>query len=333
MRLLAFVGRRLVRLLLSMVAVSMITFGLLQLAPGDFASIQAVGGGEAGLDGSVKADAYAEIDRRYGTEVPVVLQYLRFMKGVVTFDIGPSYKYPHLTVEGIIIEAFGVSFSLAVLATALALLVAIPLGALAAVKRGSWWDNVSMFVAALGHGVPNYLAALVLVLLLSAQLRLLPSYGWEGPQNMVLPVLALAASPIAVLAKYVRNSMLENLREEYVVAALAKGGRFRTVLMRHVLRNSLIPLVTVSGPMFAALATGTIFVEKIFGIPGLGQYFTDAAAARDMPLLMGTTLFFAALLMVINLLVDLSYAVLDPRVRIELGLVESESDVRVPRMV
>src|SRR5699024_238992 len=143
---------------------------------------------------------------------------------------------------------------------------------------------------------------LVLVLIFGVALGLLPLYGWTAPEHMLLPTLALAIAPIGVLARYVRSSMLENLRQEYVVTARAKGGRESAVLVGHVLRNSLMPLVTVVGPMFASLATGTIFVEQIFGIPGLGHYFTQAAVSRDMPLLMGTTLFFAALLMVMNLL-------------------------------
>lgn len=313
-----FLVRRLVRLLVSLVVVSLLTFTLLQFAPGDFASIQEVGGGDVSLAGNpAEAQSRSEIAARYGNDKSVVAQYLTFMKGVVTFDIGPSYRYPQLTVEGIIAKAFPVSAILAVLATALALVVAVPVGALAAIRRGRWWDGASMFVVTLGHGVPNYLAALVLVLIFAVAVPVLPAYGWRGPQSMVLPVIALAVSPIAVLARYVRNSMLETLRDEYVVAAQSRGLTPSQVVGRHVLRNSLMPLVTVTGPLFAGLATGTIFVEKIFGIPGLGAYFTEAAAARDMPLLMATTLFFATLLMVINVLVDLSYAVIDPRVRLE----------------
>jgi peptide/nickel transport system permease protein len=134
---------------------------------------------------------------------------------------------------------------------------------------------------------------------------------------MIMPVLALALGPVAVLARYVRSSMLETLREEYVTAAFAKGGPYSTVVIRHALRNSLIPLVTVVGPLLAGLMTGTVFVETLFRIPGLGLYFTQAAASRDMPLLMGTTLFFALILMVVNLIVDLIYGALDPRIRVE----------------
>src|SRR5699024_4247669 len=240
--------------------------------------------------------------------------------------MGPTYRYPHLTVEQIILQGFPISAGLALGATLIAVVVAVPVGILAAVRRKTAWDSGPMFVVTLGHGLPNYLTGLALVLVFSSFLQLLPPFGWNGPQNMIMPMLALAASPIAMLARYVRNSVLENLREEYVVAARARGGRFRVIMSRHVLRNSLIPLVTVLGPMFAALATGTIFVESLFGIPGLGRYFTEAATQRDMPLLMGSTLFFAALLMTMNLLVDLVYAALDPRVRANLGLTRTAEE-------
>lgn len=320
MKIVLFIGRRLVRLALSLLVVSLLTFGLLQLAPGDFASIQSVGGGNVGLAQEASAGTQQELDTRYGTDVPVWQQYTNFMIGAVTGDMGPSYRYPHLSIEQIIAQGFPISGLLAVSATLVAVGVAIPIGILAAVRRRTILDSGTMFIATLGNGLPNYLAGLVLVLIFGVGLGVLPIYGWDGPQHMVLPTLALAIAPIAILARHVRSSMLENLRQEYVVTARSKGGPESVVLTKHVLRNSLMPLVTVVGPMFASLATGTIFVEQIFGIPGLGHYFTEAAVSRDMPLLMGSTLFFAALLMIMNLLVDLSYAALDPRVRADLGL-------------
>lgn len=320
MKLALFLGRRVLRMFLSLIAVSLLTWTLLQLAPGDFASIRDVGAGDVGLAAQASTEHSSALQTRYGEDVPVWQQYLTFMKGAVTGDMGPTYRYPHLTVEQIIAKAFPISAALAFFAVALSTLVAVPLGVLAAVRRNTIWDRGLMFIVTLGHGLPNYLAGLVLVLLFSTWLGLLPPFGWKGPENAILPVVALAVSPIAMLARYVRNSVLENLREEYVVAAKAKGGRFRTIMAKHVLRNSMMPLVTVLGPMFAGLASGTIFVESLFGVPGLGKYFTEAAVQRDMPLLMGSTLFFAGLLMTMNLFVDLVYAWLDPRVRASLNL-------------
>lgn len=314
----SYLVRRLARLVVSLAIVSAITFMLLQLAPGSFADISRLSANSTGLATSQTSEAAAQLTSRYGDEVPAWLQYLKFMKGAVTWDFGPSYQYPQLTVQEIIGRAFPVSLTLALSATVLALLIAVPLGVFAAVRKNSVWDYGSMFTVTIAHAFPGYLAAIGLVLIFASWLHLLPTTGWSGPQNMIMPTLALAVGPIGVLARYVRSSMLETLREEYVVAAHAKGGSPRTVIVRHALRNSLMPLVTVVGPMLASLATGTIFIESIFGIPGLGLYFANAAKSRDMPLLMAATLFFAIILMVMNLLVDLTYGFLDPRTRTEL---------------
>lgn len=313
--LLGYAVRRLVRLALSLLAVSLITFGLLQAAPGSFADISRITSGATGLGGAASSEATSNLQSRYGEDVPAWKQYLIFMGGAARGDMGPSYKYPDLTIEEIIASAFPVSAALALLAVLLAVLFAVPIGVFAAARQNSAWDHSTMFVTTLSHAIPNYLAAVLLVLLFSSALHWLPTRGWTGPENMIMPVLALAVAPTAVLARYVRSSVLETLREEYVVALRAKGGRPSTVMLRHVLRNSLIPLVTVLGPLLASLTVGTVFVEAVFGIPGLGLYFAGAAASRDMPLLMGTTLFFALILMAMNLVVDLTYGLLDPRIR------------------
>lgn len=314
-----YLGKRLLRLALSLIAVSIITFTLLQLAPGNFADIQRVSSGATNIGATGTEQVVAEIESRYGADVPAWKQYLIFMKGAVTWDFGPSYKYAAMDVQDIIARAFPVSATLALIAVIVGLLIAVPIGVFAALRQNSAADHAAMFLVTLGHALPSYLTAAFLVLLFTATLHLLPSSGWDGPANLVMPVLALALGPAAVLARYVRSSMLETLREEYVTTALSKGGPHRTVIVRHALRNSLIPLVTVLGPLLAGLMTGTVFVEALFRIPGLGLYFTTAAASRDMPLLMGTALFFALILMTMNLLVDLIYGVLDPRIRTEGG--------------
>ncbi|ACQ81584.1 binding-protein-dependent transport systems inner membrane component [Beutenbergia cavernae DSM 12333] len=316
---LEFVGRRLLRMVLSLVVISALTFTLLQLAPGSFADIQRANSGSTGMAGAAAQEVAGQFATRYGDDVPAWQQYLVFMKGALTWDLGPSYKYPAQSVESIIAQGFPVSATLAILATLLALAIAIPIGVFAALKQRTAWDTGSMFVLTLGHALPSYLTAVFLVLIFAGALHVLPAAGWSGPQSLILPVVALAIGPLAVLARYVRSSMLDTLSEEYVTAAIAKGGRPGVVIRKHVLRNSLIPLVTVTGPMLAALMTGTVFIETMFRIPGLGLSFTQAASSRDMPLLMGTTLFFAIILMATNLVVDLVYGLLDPRVRAESG--------------
>lgn len=313
----AFVVRRLVRALVTILLVSALTFTLLQLAPGNFADLSAVTSGATMTAQGQRAEVITSFTQRYGPQVPAWQQYLIFMKGAVTWDMGPSYKYPSLSVEEIIATAFPVSASIAVLAVLAALVVAIPVGVIAARRRNGWLDNALMFVVSIGNGVPNYLMGAFLILLFVGALSVLPSGGWDGPANMVMPVIALAIGPTAVLSRYVRSSVIETLREDYVTTAIAKGGSPRTVMLKHVLRNSLIPVVTVVGPLVAQLMSGTVFIEVLFRIPGLGTYFTGAATSRDMPLLMGTTLFFATLLVVTNMIVDVSYGFLDPRTRME----------------
>nr|WP_174257588.1 ABC transporter permease [Phytoactinopolyspora alkaliphila] len=314
-----FLSRRLVRLALCLVAVSIITFTLLQSAPGNFADIQRVTSGASSIGGTGTEQMLAESLSRYGDDVPAWQQYLTFMQGVATWDMGPSYRYAGRAVEDIIGSAFPISATLALLAVTLALLIAVPAGVFAALRQNSKADHSTMFLVTLGNALPSYLVAAFLIVIFSASLGWLPSSGWSRPEHLILPVLALSLGPAAVLARYVRSSMLETLREEYVTAAMAKGGPYRTVIVRHALRNSLIPLVTVVGPLLAALMTGTVFVEALFRIPGLGYYAATAAASRDMPLLMGTVLFFALIIMVVNLAVDLTYGFIDPRIRAEGG--------------
>ena len=311
---LGYLSRRLTRLILSLVAVSVITFGLLQLVPGSFADLANAGSTDLDADSTASGGA---LNQRYGEHIPAWQQYLTFMRGVATLDMGPSYRYPQSSVEELIIDAFPVSLSLAVPAIALTLLIAVPIGVLAAVKKDRLADYGTIFTLTTMQALPGYLFALLLVLIFSVGLGMLPVRGWAGPEHMIIPVVALAVQPTAMLARYVRSSMLEELREDYVIAARAKGGKSRTVLVRHVLRNSMIPLVTIVGPTFAGLVTGTVFIEVLLGIPGLGQLFTGAARTRDMPLLMGTTLFFAFVFLLLNLIVDVIYGLLDPRIRHE----------------
>jgi ABC-type dipeptide/oligopeptide/nickel transport system permease component len=321
MQLIVFLLRRLLRLGLSLFVVSVLTFGLLSLAPGSFAGIQAAGGaGSTGLASGRTVDMSHQVEQRYGEDVPVWRQYANWLLPALKGDLGYSYKYPGSTVDELILGKLPVSLALAVLAMTIALAIAIPAGLMAATRRHSLWDHGSMFTLTAATAFPSYLAGILLVLVFSSWLHWLPTGGWAGPKYAVLPLLALAIAPAGILARYVRSSVLEVLREEYVVAAIAKGGRRSVVMRRHVLRNALMPLVTVGGPLLTGLVVGTIFIETIFGVPGIGGLFTQAAQVRDMPLLMGTTLTFALLLMVVNLFVDLSYAVLDPRTRIGLGL-------------
>jgi peptide/nickel transport system permease protein len=312
-----FLAARLVRMVFSLIAVSLITFVLLQMAPGNFADIQRVTSGASELSPGQATEVIGEFQSRYGDDVPAWKQYLKFMAGAVRWDFGPSYKYPNLTVQEIIATAFPVSATLALISVGIAVVIAIPLGVVAAVNHNRSADYIPMFLLTISRAVPNYLVALFLILLFSRQLGWLPTRGWPGLKESIMPLASLSVGSIAILARYIRSSMLETLRQDYIMAARAKGGSFRPVVFGHALRNSLIPFVTIVGPYLAGLMTGTVFIESIFGIPGLGLYFADAARSRDMPLLMGSTLFFALILMSMNLFVDLIYRLLDPRIGFE----------------
>lgn len=310
-----YIVRRLGRVLLSIVAVSIITFCLLKLVPGSFTELAQRNIG-LGLDQTSGGAQSGGVPGQPGFQEPAAWkEYLLFMHDLVTWNLPYTYKYPQLTIGDVISQGFPITFSIAVAATALTLVLAIPVGLLSALWKDTPFDRVAMFVSTTLTALPGYLFVLILVLVFALWLRWLPTGGWEGPSYMIIPVVALALEGVAPEARYVRSSVLEQLREEYVLAALAKGGIQRTVMIRHVLRNSLIPLVTVAGPHFAHLLTGTVFIEALLRIPGLGLYFATAAQSRDMPLLMGSTLFFAVILVLLNLLVDLSYRILDPRVR------------------
>ena len=309
-----YIAFRLIRMFISLIVVSIITFTLLQMAPGNFADIQRVTSGASELSPSQASEVIGEFQTRYGDDVPPWKQYLTFMRGALVWDFGPSYKYPNLTVQEIIAEAFPVSATLALVSVGIAVLIAVPLGVVAAVNHNRPADYIPMFILTLGRAIPAYLIALFLILLFSRQLGWLPTRGWGSVKVALMPVVALSIGSIAILARYIRSSMLETLRQDYIMAARAKGGGFGPVVFGHALRNSLIPFVTIVGPYLAALMTGTVFIESIFGIPGLGLYFADAARSRDMPLLMGSTMFFALILMTMNLFVDLIYRLLDPRI-------------------
>jgi len=313
---LRFIAKRLAFMALALVCVALITFTLMQMAPGNFLDIQI-------LSSSLQTDVVSSREtigrweQRYGLDQPKHIQFFRFMKGMVTLDLGPSFQYPSLDVEEIIQKSFPVSLTLAVASVLVALIIAIPLGILAAVKQNSLWDYVAMFISMVGNAIPAYVLAVFLMLLFTLKLRVLPSGGWSEPKHMIMPVLALSLTSVAGIARYMRSSMVETLRADYIAAAWAKGGSFRNVVLNHALRNSLIPLITVVGPLLARLMVGTVFIESMFRIPGLGQYFAQAAANRDFPVLMTATVFFAFVIMTMNLIVDLLYGLLDPRIRYE----------------
>lgn len=306
--------KRLGYMIAAVLVISAITFGLLQLAPGNYLETQRLLE-KTMTDATVSAQMKEAWEEFYDLDKPAIYRYGKFLFNAVQGKFGPSYKYPTQNIEDIIARTLPISASLALMAILVALVVGIPLGIMAAVQQNKILDRIVMLVSMLGSSIPAYVLAVLLSWGLGVSLHLLPIIGWGAPINYVLPVVALALGPIGTVTKYTRSTLVETFHQEYIKVARAKGGNFFQVTFKHALRNSLIPLITVVGPMVASLTVGTVFVENMFAIPGLGQYYASAAINRDYPMVMATTVVFALLVMGMNLLVDLIHAFLDPRVK------------------
>ncbi len=306
--------KRMGYMLLAVLAISAITFGLLQLAPGNYLDTQRLLE-KTMTDATVSAQMKEAWEEFYGLDQPAIQRYANFLVNAAQGKFGPSYKYPTQNIEDIIARTLPISARLAMMAIAVAIVVGIPLGIISAVYQNKLLDRIVVFFSMLGSSIPAYILAVLLSWLLGVSLHLLPVIGWGNPINYVLPIISLALGPIGTVTKYTRSTLVETFNQEYIKVARAKGGNFFQVTFKHALRNSLIPLITVVGPMVATLTVGTVFVENMFAIPGLGQYYASAAINRDYPMVMATTLVFALLVMGMNLLVDFIHAFLDPRVK------------------
>lgn len=306
---LQYIIRRVLLLIPSLLAVFTITFFLMHATPG----------GPWDRTGRPLPDhVVAQLNEKYGLDKPVWQQYLIYLQGLVTRgDLGDSYSRQGQSVMTILLRFFPVSLQLGTLSMMIALVAGLFLGIVGAYYHNTWIDTVSTFVSIIGVSTPNYVVATTLIILLSVYLGLLPTGGWDGifSVKVIIPALALALFPTALLARYTRASMLEVWRTDYIRTARAKGLGERLILVRHGLRNALIPAVTVAGIAFAEVVTGSFFVESITAVPGIGRYFVTSVTARDYPVIIGTTLLFATVVMVINLIVDILYTFLDPRLR------------------
>jgi len=302
-----FLLRRVLALVPTLWVIVTITFFLIRLAPG----------GPFVAERDIPAEAKAALDAKYGLDQPLHVQYGRYLANVARFDFGPSYKYPSRTVREIVLGALPVSLELGGLAMLLALVIGIPIGAFAAMKQNTAWDWGPMGLAMLGVSIPNFVLGPLLVFVFALTLRWLPPALWGGPSHKILPVITLGAIYIAYIARLTRGGMLEITRQDFIRTARAKGLPEWRILVRHALRGGLLPVVSFLGPAVARAVTGAIVVEKIFAVPGVGQYFVNAAFNRDYTLVMGVVIFYAGFLILFNLLVDLAYGFLDPRVQLE----------------
>ena len=301
--------RRLLQLIPTLLGVAIITFIVMKVTPGGpFDS--------AGLGKRASPQVVAMLNAKYGLDKPLPVQFVRYVAHALHGDFGVSVQLQQDTPVGTIIkQGLGKTMILGFLALAVILLVSIPLGVIAALRQNRMADYVSLLIATGGASIPNFVLAILLVILFSVKLHVIPTQGWGTPRQAILPVITLAFTPLAFLTRITRSSMLDAMNQEYVQTARSKGLHERAVVIRHMLRNALIPVATVAGPLTAGLLTGSFIIENVFSIPGIGRLYLEAIQQRDYPVIMATTLLYAVILMFANLIVDLLYGVIDPRVR------------------
>lgn len=304
---LRFIIRRVVIIVPMLFIILSLTWVLIRLAPGNFYT------GEKKLAPAVEQN----LREKYGLNKPWHVQYRKVLWNMARFDFGNSLKYEGQSVNQILLRALPVSATLGLCAYLFALAVGITTGTLAALRHNSWIDYASMALAMLGISIPNFVLGPLLALVFALTLFWLPPALWNGfpSKSIVLPALTLSALYIAYIARLTRSGMLEVMRSDYIRTARAKGLSESQVVFRHALRGGLLPVVSFSGPALAFLITGTVVVERVFALPGLGNYFINACFNRDEPLIIGIVAFIAIAVLVFNLLVDISYGFIDPRIR------------------
>jgi oligopeptide transport system permease protein len=302
----AFVLRRVLIIIPTLWVIATLTFFLVHAAPG----------GPFQAERDIPAAAREQLLHKYGLDQPLYLQYGHFLANAARLDFGPSYKFPQRQVREIILDAFPVSLELGAWALLLAVLIGVPIGVIAAVKQNSGIDYAAMGVALAGVSVPNFVLGPVLVLGLALSIYLFPPALWQGPESRVLPVLTLSTAYVAYIARLTRGGMLEVLRQDYIRTARAKGLAEPVVVGKHAMRLGILPVVSYLGPATARIIMGSIVVESIFSVPGLGRYLVNAAFNRDYTLVLGGVLFYASFLMALNLIIDIAYTRLDPRVEL-----------------
>lgn len=306
---LSYALRRLASALPTLFIIITIAFFMMRLAPG----------GPFDREKQLPPEIEANILKAYNLDKPIHLQYVDYLKNILKGDFGPSYKYLDFTVTDLIMTGFPVSLRLGLYAILLAVFFGVTAGTLAALNQNSLFDYMVMGVAMTGIAIPNFVMAPLLALVFGVYLSLLPVAGWGGGklQYQILPVITLALPQIAYIARLTRGSMVEVMNSNFIRTARAKGLAEKIVVVRHALRGGLLPVVSYLGPATAAVITGSVVIESIFDVPGIGRYFVNGALNRDYPVVMGVVIFYAVLIILLNLVVDLVYGFLDPRVKVE----------------
>jgi ABC-type dipeptide/oligopeptide/nickel transport system permease component len=297
----------------TLLAMTAVTFGIMQLTPGSPFDVANANG--------LTPEMIKDLERHYGLDKPIYERFVLYLWNSLHGNFGVSYSYRPQMVSDIIGRTLPISLHLGIMATIFAIVFGMTLGILAAVNQNGVLDYLSIGLAILFYSMPNFVMGFILILVfavwlpdagLSLGLRV---SGWDSPQDWILPTVALGAAPLATLARYTRSSMIDVIRSDYVRTARAKGLAERKVILKHVLKNALIPVVTLIGPIFAAVGTGSFFVERIFNVPGMGKFYVESMQNKDQTMILAVTLIYGVFLASMNLLVDLIYGVIDPRIR------------------
>jgi len=310
---LGFIIKRVLWLIPTLLVMTLLTYFIMELTPGSPFDLANANG--------ITPEMIARLEHQYGLDKPWYERYVIYVKNALQGNFGESYSYRPQQVSDIIARTMPTSLWLGTMATMFAVTFGMTLGVLAAVNQNGIIDYITVTISILFYSMPNFVMGFVLILLFAIwlpnhgiDLGFRPS-GWSGPKDWILPTIALGAAPLATIARYTRSSMIDVIRSDYVRTARAKGLAQQKVVIKHVLKNALIPVVTLIGPIFAIVATGSFFVEKIFNVPGMGKFYVESMQTKDQTMILAVVLIFGVFLAVMNILVDIVYALIDPRIR------------------
>lgn len=302
-----YIIKRIIASVITLWVVITITFLLIHIIPG----------GPFDFDRNLPEIIKKSIEERYNLDKPIWWQYQDYLKNLVKFDLGPSFSYEGMTVNQLIHNGFPISAQLGASAIILSMVLGIPFGIVSALRQGKWQDRFVMFLATLGITIPSFVLATLLLYFFTLKIPLFPPISWGTAAHFVLPSIALAGGPTSMISRLTRSSLLEVIRQDYIRTARAKGLTDRVVIYKHALKNAIIPVLTYLGPLIAGILTGSFVIERIFTIPGLGRQFVESITNRDYTAILGVTIFYSAFLIICNLIVDILYGFVDPRIRFE----------------
>ncbi len=304
---LRYIAGRLLSALITIIMLITVTFALMHAMPGS-----------PFIKGEQKMppEVLSRIEEKYGMDKPLIMQYLTYLGNIFKGDFGISFKKSDVAVNDIIDRGFPISARVGGVAVIVSLLTGLSLGILSAVKKGGLLDRLSMVLATVGISIPTFVTSVLLLYLFAGVFNVLPTYGLSTWRHYILPVACLSLSPVAYIARLTRSSMLEVMQQDYIRTARAKGLRELTVILGHGLRNAVLPVVTYLGTLVAALLTGSFVVERLYAIPGIGKYFVESISARDYNVILGLTVFFGIFVVLCNIIVDIVYVLIDPRIKI-----------------